>query len=262
MFFFLEIKTIIKIVRIMKGFKKCNNGHFFKENLPACPYCPNNKGGSGSDNGGSDMNKTMVSGAGGAEFTSTEVTGADSTEHFTSGSGGGDKTQVFGGGAAAQNPSDTHLVGNNKVSSPSSAPKRNLDRTFIGGIEEPSTTDGSESGSKSPNPAAAPRSTRKIVGWLISYTLDPMGIDWRIYEGTNLIGRDAKNTIIISRDPTISSEHATILFRNGKFKIKDKMTANGSFINGVELEVEEAYDLNDGDELRLGNSVFRFKSAV
>jgi pSer/pThr/pTyr-binding forkhead associated (FHA) protein len=40
------------------------------------------------------------------------------------------------------------------------------------------------------------------------------------------------------------------------------MTANGSFINGVELEVEEAYDLNDGDELRLGNSVFRFKSAV
>ncbi len=248
----------------MKGFKKCNNGHFFKENLPACPYCPNGKSGSGSENGGSDMNKTMVSGAGGAEFTSTEVTSTDRTETFSgpTGSGSGaDKTQVFGGGAAAQNSSDTHIVGSNKISSPSSAPKRNLDRTFIGSIEQP-TTNESDSGEKSPNPPVAPRATRKIVGWLISYTLDPMGIDWRIYEGTNLIGRDAKNSIIISKDPTISSEHAVILFRNGKFKIKDKMTANGSFINGVELEVEEAYDLNDGDELRLGTSVFRFKSAL
>ena len=88
-----------------------------------------------------------------------------------------------------------------------------------------------------------------------------MGIDWRLYEGTNLIGRDAKNTIIISKDPTISSEHAVILYKKGKFKIKDKMTANGTFINGVELEVEEAFDLNDGDDLRLGNSIFKFKSA-
>jgi hypothetical protein len=249
----------------MKGFKKCNNGHFFKENLSACPYCPSGNGGASAPaGGGGDMNKTMVGGAGGAEFTSTEVTSTDRTETFAGGAGsagGGDKTQVFGGGSAAQNPAETHLVGNNKVSSPSSAPKRNLDRTFIGGIEEPATADGSESGTKSPNPVA-PRATRKIVGWLISYTLDPMGIDWRIYEGTNLIGRDATNTIIISKDPTISSEHATILYRNGKYKIKDKMTANGTFINGEELEVEEAYDLNDGDELRLGNSVFRFKSAV
>lgn len=249
----------------MKGFKKCNNGHFFKENLSTCPYCPSgNGGGSAPAGGGGDMNKTMVGGAGGAEFTSTEVTTNDRTETFAAGTGsvgGGDKTQVFGGGAAAQNPAETHLVGNNKVSSPSSAPKRNLDRTFIGGIEESTTSDESESGTKSPIPVA-PRATRKIVGWLISYTLDPMGIDWRIYEGTNLIGRDATNTIIISKDPTISSEHATILYRNGKFKIKDKMTANGTFINGEELEVEEAYDLNDGDELRLGNSVFRFKSAI
>lgn len=247
----------------MKGFKKCDNGHFFKENLSTCPYCPSgNAGGSAPAGGGGDMNKTMVGGAGGAEFTSTEVTSTDRTETFAGGSvpSGNDKTQVFGGGAA-QNPSDTHLVGNNKVSSPTSAPKRNLDRTFIGGIEEPASTENPEGTSKPQNPSTAPRSARRIVGWLISYTLDPMGIDWRLYEGTNLIGRDAKNTIIISKDPTISSEHAVILYKKGKFKIKDKMTANGTFINGVELEVEEAFDLNDGDDLRLGNSIFKFKSA-
>jgi pSer/pThr/pTyr-binding forkhead associated (FHA) protein len=40
------------------------------------------------------------------------------------------------------------------------------------------------------------------------------------------------------------------------------MTTNGTFLNGEELEVEEAYDLHDGDELRLGNTVFKFKSAL
>jgi pSer/pThr/pTyr-binding forkhead associated (FHA) protein len=108
---------------------------------------------------------------------------------------------------------------------------------------------------------SAPRSTRRIVGWIVSYTLDPMGVDYRIFEGTNTIGRDSKNTIPITKDPTISGEHVVILYRSGKFKIKDKMTANGTFLNDVELEVEEAYDLGDGDVIRVGNTTFKFKSA-
>ena len=39
------------------------------------------------------------------------------------------------------------------------------------------------------------------------------------------------------------------------------MTANGTFKNGEELDVEEAYDLMDGDTLKLGESTFKFKSA-
>jgi pSer/pThr/pTyr-binding forkhead associated (FHA) protein len=38
------------------------------------------------------------------------------------------------------------------------------------------------------------------------------------------------------------------------------MTANGTFLNGEELEVEKAYDLVDGDMLRLGSTEFKFKS--
>jgi hypothetical protein len=235
----------------MKGFKKCSNGHFYKEAMPSCPYCPNGKQ-STSGNGNNDMNKTMVSGN---EFTSTNVTN-DGTIPV----GGGDKTQVFGGTDLHGNSSDTHIVNNERVSQPTTASKRNLDRTFIGGISEPETPTGSEQKDKVASPQE-PRSTRRIVGWIISYSLDNMGVDWRIYEGTNTIGRDPKNTITITKDPTISSEHVTILYRQGKFKIKDKMTANGTYINGQELEVEEAYDLNDGDDLRLGNTTFKFKSA-
>jgi pSer/pThr/pTyr-binding forkhead associated (FHA) protein len=87
-----------------------------------------------------------------------------------------------------------------------------------------------------------------------------MGVDYRIYEGSNTIGRDPENTITITKDPTISGEHVNILYRNGKFYIKDKMTANGTYLNGEELEVEKAYDLIDGDLLRFGNTEFKFKS--
>jgi pSer/pThr/pTyr-binding forkhead associated (FHA) protein len=88
-----------------------------------------------------------------------------------------------------------------------------------------------------------------------------MGVDYRIFEGNNTIGRDPANTIKLLKDSTISSKHATILYRSGKFYVKDEMSANGSFLNGEEMEIQKAYQLNDKDELRLGDTVFKFKSA-
>jgi len=219
----------------MNGFKKCSNGHFYKDDLNACPYCPG--GANNTTSGGNDdLGKTMVtsSGNGGGGFSSNDS-----------------KTEVFGGG---NNSSDntTQVYGG---AMNESAPKRDLNRTFIGGVDDSvDSNDGQSIKSE-------PRATRRIVGWIISYDLDPMGVDYRIYEGTNTIGRDTKNTIIITKDSTISSEHVTILYKKGKLKIKDRMTANGTFLNGEELEVEEAYDLNDGDDLKVGNTVFKFKTA-
>jgi hypothetical protein len=164
-------------------------------------------------------------------------------------------TEVFGSSGAVDGDK-TQVYGNAGTPSSNSAPKRDLNRTFIAGLEEPEVGSGEGISVKS-----EPRATRRIVGWIISYDLDPMGVDYRIYEGTNTIGRDIKNTIIITKDSTISSEHVTILYRKGKFKIKDRMTANGTYLNGEELEVEEAYDLNDGDTVKVGNTVFRFKSS-
>jgi pSer/pThr/pTyr-binding forkhead associated (FHA) protein len=39
------------------------------------------------------------------------------------------------------------------------------------------------------------------------------------------------------------------------------MTTNGTFINGIELEVEQAYQISDGDEIKMGNTVFKFKTS-
>jgi len=219
----------------MNGFKKCENGHFFKEDLNSCPYCPSSKGASNNASASNDLNKTMVAGANSGGSNND----AAKTDFFGSQNSSSDQTKVFGAGAGA-----------------SSQPKRDLNRTYIGGVTD--AEESAEGGNKIES--TTPRSTRKIVGWIISYTLDPMGVDYRIYEGNNSIGRDAGNTITITKDLTISSKHVNILYKKGSFWIKDEMAANGTFVNGDELEIEKAYPLTDGDEIRLANTVFKFKS--
>jgi hypothetical protein len=218
----------------MNGFNKCDNGHFYKEDLTACPYCPGGKG-AASNPTSVDLNKTVVPGGnlGGGDTVKTEIFGTQG------GSSSPDKTEVFGSGNATG----------------ASQPKRDLNRTYIAGVTD------IEQGSSGANGVAdsAPRSTRRIVGWIISYSLDPMGVDYRIYEGNNTIGRDAGNSITITKDTTISGKHVNILYKKGNFWIKDEMAANGTFLNEEELEIEKAYPMNDGDTIRLGSTTFKFK---
>jgi hypothetical protein len=206
----------------MKGYKQCEKGHYFKDELHECPYCPK---GSGSGSVGHD-DKTKVQG-GGNDSTSV-----------------GDKTQVFGAG----NPQQQPLNINPSV-------KRDLNKTFIQEVEE--LNEGGEI-----KEVVHQRATRRIVGWLISYSLDPMGIDYRIYEGNNTIGRNPGNDMTIAGDSSISGHHGTILFKKGRYYLKDEMAANGSYVNDNELEVGQPHEIFDGDTLRLGNSVFKFKSPL
>lgn len=221
----------------MNGFKKCSNGHFYKEDLSVCPYCP---GGSGAtDNSvGNDLNKTIVAGGGntsaGNDNAKTQVFGSQS------GNDGSDQTKVFGSGSAAA----------------PGQPKRDLNRTYIAGVTDEDSTSAAGGGASIDS---SPRSARRIVGWVLSYTLDPMGVDYRIYEGNNSIGREPGNSITITKDTTISGKHANILYKKGKFYIKDEMAANGTFVNDEELEIEKAYPLKDGDIIKLANTVFIFK---
>ena len=218
----------------MNGFNKCDNGHFYKQDLAACPYCPGGKGASSGPTS-VDLNKTVVPGGnmGAGDAAKTEVFGNQGSGSVS------DRTEVFGAGNAPAG----------------SAPKRDLNRTYIAGV-----TDGDQSAAASGGAVdAAPRLTRRIVGWIMSYSLDPMGVDYRIYEGNNTIGRDAGNSITITKDSTISGKHVNILYKKGSFWIKDEMAANGTFLNEEELEIEKAYPLHDGDSIRLGNTTFKFK---
>ena len=211
----------------MKGFKRCASGHFYKETLDACPHCAGNSG---------DLEKTAVNPGGGGNFDKTQIFGqgaGNDAPTQVAGAGGNDSTQVFGAGSATSGG-------------------RDLNKTYIGGVTE-ETEDGGEV-------SAAPRAARKITGYLISFTLDPMGEDFRLYEGTNTIGRDVSNSITITKDTTISGRHANILHKKGQFWISDEMAANGTFVNDQELEIQKATPIKDGDEIKLGDTVFIFKT--
>jgi hypothetical protein len=98
---------------------------------------------------------------------------------------------------------------------------------------------------------------RKLVGWLVSFTIDPNGIDFKLYEGRNLIGSDHGCDIVVPNDPAVSSRHLTILHRMGHFKFRDEFSTNGTFINDV---FEEEGNLKDGDNIRIGDTIFKFRS--
>lgn len=226
----------------MNGFKKCNNGHFFKEELLNCPYCPAGAGASASpsNNAGIYLNKTVVAGGG------NDAGVADNA-----------KTEVFGSQNSVDESDKTKVFGSDKASSSVGQPKRDFNRTYIAGSDDQEVNDtGSVSSIES-----SPRSSRRIVGWILSYTLDPMGVDYRIYEGNNSIGREPGNSITITKDSTISAKHATILYKKGKFYIKDEMAANGTYLNDEEMEIEKAYSLKDGDVIRVAKTTFIFKSS-
>ena len=98
--------------------------------------------------------------------------------------------------------------------------------------------------------------SRKLVGWLVTFSWSDKGEDYRLYEGRNLLGGDKSSDIVLS-DPAVSSSHCIILFRGDKAKIKDELSSNGTYVNGHEVEESE---LNDGDMIRVGKTELKFRS--
>lgn len=103
------------------------------------------------------------------------------------------------------------------------------------------------------------RSASRLVGWLVTYTHDPNGVDFRLYEGRNFIGKDFKCGVCIN-DPKVSSQHALLLFRNDKFRLKDELSTNGTFVNGEFID-DDSVVLHDGDIIQVGDTIFLFRTA-
>lgn len=95
---------------------------------------------------------------------------------------------------------------------------------------------------------------RKVVAILVTYTPDPHGKVFNIYEGNNTIGKDLRQDISLTADPAISKEHLKILYREaeGKFWAIDQNSSNGTFINDV--FAGDKTELNNGDVITLGST--------
>ena len=71
-----------------------------------------------------------------------------------------------------------------------------------------------------------------------------------------LIGRGEQCEIDL-RDPVASKDHATILFKDGEYRIEDSGSKHGTMVNGKQVDKKK---LRSGDEITIGDSTLRFEA--
>src|SRR4051795_7574384 len=72
------------------------------------------------------------------------------------------------------------------------------------------------------------------------------------------IGREGCDVNLM--DPEVSRRHAAIRDQGGSLGIEDLGSTNGTYVNGTRITVLTV--LNDGDEVRLGNTVWSIRGAA
>ena len=207
----------------LKDFKNCDKGHFYPKDADSCPYCP--KGSEGSND------KTQV----------ISEQNEDSPAASSSNSDDVNKTHVFG-----TNEEKPAGKSNNSSFDPN--------KTFISGAATSDDDDSNTSSNKIVR--------RKLRAWLVTFDLKDMeyGVDFKIEEGRNTIGKASSSDITID-DNEVSSSHALILCKRDKFMLTDELSSNGTFLNGEDLTPKAIYDLKDGDEIKIGHTTLLFKQA-
>lgn len=82
------------------------------------------------------------------------------------------------------------------------------------------------------------------------------GKDFRLQAGTSYLGRDAAQSDVTIEDPLVSKRHARIDVSSTAVRIVDLNSANGLEVDGG---LVTRVDLEDGDTVRLGDSVLEAK---
>lgn len=96
-----------------------------------------------------------------------------------------------------------------------------------------------------------PGTTERTFCWLVK---DGRRLPLRV--GENVLGRGPEDVIGLD-SPTVSRRHARILISAGGATLEDLDSKNGTFVKGH--RVSAAVPLADGDEIRAGSVVLRFR---
>ena len=107
--------------------------------------------------------------------------------------------------------------------------------------------------SKGENSAAAAKAAKQAEGVLINCATD---YEYPITGGKITIGRSETNDVVIE-DVTVSRQHATILYTDEGWVVRDNKSSAGVGVNGY--RVHESEPLNDGDKILINTHAFIFK---
>ncbi|MBR6843526.1 MAG: FHA domain-containing protein [Bacteroidales bacterium] len=221
----------------MSEYKQCPNGHYYQGDH--CPYCKSG----GNASGSATSMKTEVFGINDSQQPTETMPG------YGAPASGGEKTTMVDGGTIIGGPGA-------RPAAPSGSAAPMSGRTVFGDEDEVESVPTPNGGERVQR---VYREARKIVGWLVSYTLDPLGVDFKLYEGRNIIGRDMDCNITVN-DNMVSSKHAVLLFRAGKYSITDSQSSHGTFVNDEDIELEPRY-IKDGDIIKIGKTLFKFRTS-
>lgn len=83
------------------------------------------------------------------------------------------------------------------------------------------------------------------------------GARFEIAEEAVSVGRGVRNEIRIL-DTEVSRQHAAFEFADGRFRVTDRNSSNGTFVNGVAVRSRE---LQSGDQVQIGRTVMLFSTA-
>ena len=102
---------------------------------------------------------------------------------------------------------------------------------------------------------------RRIVGWLVTFDDVPSGVDHRIREGQNPVGRNADCKVRVADDPEMSGRHGMLLYREGGLWFKDEMASNATVIDGKAVGPGQTVEVQDGAHLKMGSYTYLYRAA-
>jgi pSer/pThr/pTyr-binding forkhead associated (FHA) protein len=75
-----------------------------------------------------------------------------------------------------------------------------------------------------------------------------------------VIGRAPTSDILLSKDKLTSRRHAVVRYENGDYVLSDERSANGTFVNGQQLDELAPRILKDGDHVGIGEHELVFRT--
>ena len=98
--------------------------------------------------------------------------------------------------------------------------------------------------------------------YLIPYPIESFSKPLMIRNKITSIGRSHDDDLQIQIDDKhVSRKHACIYFDNGQFFIEDLNSVNYTFVNRQKIPVGAPYPIHDGDDIRLGRVLLRFRTS-
>lgn len=95
---------------------------------------------------------------------------------------------------------------------------------------------------------------RDLVAVLAALGLGPGGSVFPLRTGKNFLGAAPHQEIRLCGDPRVSAEHAVILVRGGRLYLSDRLSTNGTWVDGREVDAGGSVELHDRQVLRLGDT--------